>query len=152
MERWEQIERYVLVIFAVAMAGWSAWFLITERGLRQMLALPPLPFAFWALWQAFYEDKLESEQPPTASERAMALLWVVVRRLVLGSVGLCFAVAAIATVGTISSADGILAWLLCLALACSAFWVAWFGAGREKSATDDVTIYRARRRRYSKWR
>ena len=91
MERWEIIERWVLVVVAAGMLlaiGWCAW---TGDSPSRWFGLLFLPLAFWALWQAFFEDNASGIDEPKLPERAMAGSWLVFRRVIAWGMALFFA-------------------------------------------------------------
>lgn len=150
MERWEHIERWTLVAVSIGIFFAVVRFILFGLGHPVVLVL--VPVGFWALWQAFFEDRLESEVPPSTAERVLATAWVWVRRLVLWAIGLPLsAYSAIAVVGApdVRSAFGPLGGLF---IGVFAMWVGAFGAGRAKSTADDLSIHNKRKRRYEwKW-
>lgn len=81
MERREIIERWVLIVVAAGMLlaiGWCAW---AGQCFSRWFGLLFLPLAFWALWQAFFEDNASGAVEPKLPERAMAGSWLVFRRV-----------------------------------------------------------------------
>jgi hypothetical protein len=145
MERWEVVERCMLVAVGVALLGGCAWLVFVRTGPERFAALALLaPCTYWVFWQAFFEDKLKSREPPTEAERAMWAVWLWSRRVVLGVVALLFGAGALHffTNGSIVPA----AVSLCLALMSA--WVAAYGGGRHKSMADDRAVHEERKRRY----
>jgi hypothetical protein len=148
MDRWKRIERLVLLASCSGLFALSVWLFFHESGVRLLLALASLPFAFWALWQALYEDKLSSNEPPTTGERIAYYAWLVARRMVVGSVAIVFGWAAFALASRAGSpADFVGAGVFAL-LALLAGWIALFGGGVAYSMSDDARVYRLRRARY----
>jgi hypothetical protein len=149
MERWELIERYVLLVVAASLLGWSGWLFFVRTSPERIVGGGALLLlAFWALWQALYEDRLGSSVPPTLGERVMVSLWLWGRRLMLGSISVLLAL------GTLQSAQnakvlGDFGLVMLLGfLSFIAGWVAVFGAGKSKSMSDDRSIHSERMRRY----
>ena len=151
MERWEHIERYVLLCLVAGLLGASAWFLFTREGVGRLLAIVPLPFAFWAFWQAFYEDRVTQRAPPTAGERFAAAAWLWFRRVTVGCVGAVFAYAAFVFAQHAVSAGDVATVAAVALLSAVAFWVALFGAGRQRSMSDDLSVHLERKARYKWW-
>lgn len=144
MERWEIIERRVLVAVGIALIAFGAWALVfMERGILFVLMLPPV--IFWVFWQAFHEDKLGTSAPVSQGERAMHGIYLWGRRLVLGSIALALGAAAI---GMLLTGQDLTAIVLVGGLSCFAAWVALFGAGKSKSLSDDLATHRERSKRY----
>ncbi|MDH4427677.1 MAG: hypothetical protein QE495_14580 [Acidovorax sp.] len=145
MERWEVKERRVLIAVGIVLISLCVW--LVMDGKRAFLAILLTPIVFWIFWQAFFEDKLGSNEPVSRAERLMhgTLLWG--RRLVIGGIALVLAAMAfkLALDGT-----GLTAVLLPAVLSLFAGWVSIFGAGRAKSMSDDLQIHRERQKRYRK--
>lgn len=149
MQRWEIIERYVLLAVGTALLALDGWLLFLDTGPERFAWLVLLaPCTFWVFWQALYEDRLGTDQPVTRGERAMWRLWTWARRVVLGTaaavlaaVGWHLAKAAVSLQGLgMAAALGL--------IACLAAWVAIYGAGRHKAASDDHRVHRERTKRY----
>ena len=87
MERWEIIERYILLVVAASLLAGAGWlFFVRTNPERATGGGALLLCAYWAVWQALYEDKLGSSEPPSRGERLMMAMWIWGRRLVLGSI------------------------------------------------------------------
>jgi hypothetical protein len=150
MDHWEKIERYILLVAAAGLLSWSGWLLFVRASPERIVGGGALLLcAFWALWQALYEDRLGSSAPPTFGERVMASFWLWGRRLILGSISVLLAF------GTVHSAQNAMVfgdfWLVVLiggSLSFFAGWVAVFGAGKSTSMSDDRNIHSERVRRY----
>jgi hypothetical protein len=145
MERWEVIERRVLVAAGVALLAVCAWLAFVRTGPERFAWLALLlPCTFWVFWQAFFEDKQSSGVPVTSAERAMWASWLWSRRVALG------AIAALVAVGAAHLfASG--AWLPAAVLsflAIAAGWVAVYGGGRQQSVADDRQVHQERMKRY----
>lgn len=147
LERWERIERYLLVVAAALLIGAPiVRFVLGYGGLVQFLLTP---FGLWCIWQAFYEDRLDDNTPPSKMEQLFAFSWLWARRLVVGGVGVVFLALGI---------DGILhplpgdAWgiLAAFLIGIFALWVAFYGGGRRAYGVDIVEVFRRRKERY-KW-
>lgn len=149
MERWERIERVVLLAACSVLVALSVWLFFHESGIRLLLAVVPLPFAFWTLWQALYEDKLDSAEPPTIGEYIAYYSWLAVRRMIVGAIAVAMGWAAfLLAIRANSAAHFAVAGLVAL-LAVVAGWVAFFGGGVSRSMADDSGVYRRRRDRYT---
>ncbi|WP_440110929.1 hypothetical protein [Acidovorax sp. BL-A-41-H1] len=149
MHRWEIIERYVLLLIAAGLLGWAGWlFFVKTSPERATGGGALLLCAYWALWQAMYEDTLGSSVPPSLGERVMMGLWLWGRRLVLGSISALFALGAwhVAQSADVLADFGLIA--LFAVLSFGAGWVAVFGGGRSQSMTDDGSVHAERMRRY----
>lgn len=144
MERWEIIERRVLVAVGIALVAFGAWAVVRMQ-MGIVVAVLLLPVIFWVFWQASHEDKLGTVAPISAAERMMygAYLWA--RRLLLGGIALAFGTASVWSL--VKGMDFAMA-LPAAVLSGMAGWVALFGAGRDKSMSDDLAVHRARRKRY----
>lgn len=145
MERWELIERIVLLTVGamlLLLAGWLMFFRNAPENVAWLALLAPC--TFWVFWQALYEDKLDSQSSPTPGERVMFLWWICARGLVLGGISLLLAVAA--WNAWRDSQLGMAAF--CVFLAFLAGWIAAFGGGRLKSMSDDRLVHRRRMNRY----
>ena len=151
MERWEYIERYVLLCLVAVLLSTSAWFFFTREGIGLLLAIVPLPFAFWAFWQAFYEDRVTQRAPPTSGERFAASAWLWFRRITVGGVGAVLAYAAFAFAQRAVSAGEVATIAALALLSAVAFWVALFGGGRQRSMSDDLSVHVERKARYKWW-
>ncbi len=145
MERWEIIERRVLVAVGTALIAFSAWLLV--YGERALFAVLLAPIIFWVFWQAFFEGKLGSGKPASGTERLMYLTFLWARRLVIG--GISLAGATVAFTLALDGAD-FMAIFLPVGLSLFAGWVAIFGAGRAMSMSDDLHVHRERKQRYRK--
>jgi hypothetical protein len=145
MERWEIVERRILVAVGLALIALSAW--LVMDGERAFFVVLLAPIIFWVFWQAFFEDKLGSTEPVSAAERHMYGTYLWVRRLVTGGIALLLLVLAIAA---FKMALDLTAILLLAGLSLFVGWVAIFGAGRAKSMVYDLRIHRERRERYRK--
>ncbi|MCX9158574.1 hypothetical protein OPU71_20875 [Niveibacterium sp. 24ML] len=148
MERWEIIERRVLLAIAVLTIPVPlVRFVLGHGGAAQLLLLP---VGLWASWQAIYENTEDPNRPPSAVERTAAQAWLWLRRLV------CFGVAGVIVglgVANFPPAEPKALWglLLAVGLAFLAVWVGLFGAGNHTSLGDDREVHRQRKARY-KWR
>ena len=69
MERWEVMERRVLIAVGIVLVSLSAW--LVMDGERAFFAILLAPIIFWVFWQAFFEDKLGSNEPVSRAERLM---------------------------------------------------------------------------------
>jgi hypothetical protein len=147
MERWEKIERVILVTLGVALLALFTWLFVT----RGAFAIVILPFAFWLFWQAFFEDRLETNNPPTSIEKLAACSWLLFRRAVLALVGLCFSAMAFWILSHHQNPAELFGAAALAFLAFMAFWVSLFGGGRERSMSDDIPIHRRRKERYKWW-
>lgn len=86
MERWEIVERKVLVVVGIALIALAVWLTTdTESVLFTVLLAPVI---FWVFWQAFFEDKRDSTKPVSGAERLLYGTYLWVRRLVLGGCAL----------------------------------------------------------------
>lgn len=149
MERWQLIERYVLLVVGVLLLGVVGWLAFFRSGVGRLAALALLaPCTFWVFWQALYEDKLGSAEPPSTGERVMYGMWVWARRIFLGAIAISFAVPSVATMtwATTLHHDGLAALLAFLSWIVG--WVAMFGSGKQKSMLDDRAVHRERTQRY----
>ena len=147
LERWERVERVVLLSFAALLIGGPiVRFSLGGGGFMQFFLLP---FGIWCIWQALYEDRLDDQTPTTLPERILAFAWLWTRRLVIGGVGVFFLASGF--LAWRSSAQGIsLGIVAVLFLGAFALWVAFYGAGRARSISDDRAIHARRKARY-KW-
>lgn len=143
MERWEIIERRVLLAVGCCMLLGIAWLLLTATVERLVAAGGLTLCTYWVFWQALYEDRLESDAPVTRGELILFRVWVWCRRLVLGTVAAMFFFFA----GQLAQTD-VLPAIFVASLGFMAAWVGWFGGGREKSLSDDRRVHRERKRRY----
>lgn len=145
MERWELIERWLLVLVFASLCGTSLWLFLTERSI--LLVLLPLPFAFWSIWQAFFEDRIIDGELATKGEVLFATGWLWFRRLTVGGVGVVFGAFGVqaAILGEMKPS------LAFLFFAAVALWVAAFGGGRSSSMGDDHKVHLQRKARYKWW-
>jgi prepilin signal peptidase PulO-like enzyme (type II secretory pathway) len=150
MERWERTERVVLLVACACLLGASLWLAFTEEGVRLLLALVPLPFAFWTCWQALYEDKLGTAEAPSTGERVLHSVWLGLRRVLVGMVAAAFGSLAFLLALQSSTVGALLVAGLFGLLALLAFWVAVFGGGRLRSMSDDTAAHRFRLARYAR--
>ncbi|XDF34182.1 hypothetical protein RBH89_18490 [Paracidovorax avenae] len=144
MERWEIMERRILVAAGIALMALAVWLVVD--GERAFFAILLAPIVFWLFWQAFFEDKLGSDEPASCAERLLygTLIWA--RRLVIGGIAL-----ALSSVAVMLAVDGMtIAALVPAGLSLFAGWTAIFGAGKEASMVDDRQRHRERRKRYQK--
>jgi hypothetical protein len=149
MERWEIIERYILLAVGAVLLVLVGWLAFGCSGIERFLFIALLmPCVYWVFWQALYEDKLQPDEPPSAGERFMYAIWLWSRRLVLTGISALLAFAAVVVIQKGSSLHdyGVVALLLFLSF--MAGWVAVFGSGRQKSMSDDRAVHRERRKRY----
>jgi hypothetical protein len=149
MQRWEIIEKYVLLFVAAGLLGWAGWLFFVKTSLESATGGGVLLLcAYWALWQALYEDKLGSSVTPSRGEKVMFGLWLWGRRLVLGSISALFALGTwhAAQSANVLADFGLVA--LFGFLSFVAGWVAVFGGGRSKSMSDDGSVHAERMRRY----
>lgn len=149
MERWEIIERNVLLVVGVALLGWIGWLLLyrpSAAGIAGGMAL--LLCAYWVFWQALYEDKQGSIERPSRDERVMFGIWIWARRLVLGCISGLFAYGALMAVQQAYTVHDFVIILLLLFLSFMAGWVAIFGAGKSMSMADDQLIHKERAMRH----
>ena len=61
MERWEVMERRVLIAVGIVLVSLCAW--LVMDGERAFFAILLAPIIFWVFWQAFFEDKIGSNEP-----------------------------------------------------------------------------------------
>jgi hypothetical protein len=146
VERWEIIERCVLVVAGACMLVIVGRFFFV--GVWHPVVLLLVPIAAWALWQAFFEDKLHSAELPTATERVFALAWLWSRRIVLWAVGLILGGLSLVGLSGAHGLQSLVGPLVGLTVAGLALWVGAFGAGHQKSTSDDLRVHLARRKRY----
>ena len=149
MQRWEIIERYVLLLVAAGLLGGAGWlFIVRTNPARATGGGALLLCAYWAVWQALYEDRLGSSEPPSRGERVMMALWLWGRRLVLGSISGLLALGTwlVAQRAHVLVDFGLVA--LFGFLSFVAGWVALFGGGRNRSMSDDRSVQAGRMRRY----
>jgi hypothetical protein len=149
MERWQLIERYVLLATGAVLLAFGVWLAFFGSGIERFAVLVLLvPCIYWVFWQALYEDKLGTEEPPSTGERVMHAVWVWARRIFLGGISAAFALAGVLSLrwGSTLHHYGIAA--LVFLLSAMAGWVAIFGAGTKKSMLDDRSVHRARTERY----
>ncbi len=145
MERWEIIERRVLVVVGAAMLAICMWLAFVQSGPERVVWLALLvPCTYWVFWQAFFEDKLQSGAPVTWAERVMWLSWLWLRRVALGTIAALFAAGAF----HLAAGNALGAAALLFVLAIVVAWVAAYGGGRHKSAVDDRRIHNERVDRY----
>lgn len=147
MERWEVIERFVLIVIAALLVVLGLWLLLFRSGPERFAWLALLiPCIFWLFWQALYEDDLESTLPPSSGEYLLAFIWFWSRRLVIGVISvMCAAGCVYALVGPNKNIEGALA---CGVVSFFAGWIALFGGGKKMSMSDDLRIHGQRRSRY----
>lgn len=145
MERWEVIERRVLAVVGIALVGVCTWLVFMRAEPERFAALALLaPCTYWVFWQAFFEDRLKSKEPPTKGERAMWAIWLWFRRVVLGAIALLFGAGAFHLLATQAIFPAVVSFFL----ACMSAWVAAYGGGRYKSMSDDRAVHQERKRRY----
>jgi hypothetical protein len=145
MERWELIERRVMLVAGFALLGVCAWLAFVRAGPERFVWLALLlPCTFWVFWQACFEDKLASGAPISTGERLMWASWLWSRRVALGAIAALFVVGAFRLF--VSEAFGPAAVALFLAIA--ACWVAAYGGGRQQSVADDRGVHQERMKRY----
>lgn len=145
MERWEVIERRVLIAVGIVLVSLSAW--LVMDGERAFFAILLAPIIFWVFWQAFFEDKFDSNEPVSGAERLVHGTFLWARRLVIGGIALVLAAMAFKLA---RDGMGLTTILLPAVLSLLAGWVSIFGAGRSKSMSDDLQIHRERQKRYRK--
>ena len=149
MERWEIIERNVLFVVAAGLLGWSAWLFFFKTNPEKIVGGAFLLLcAYWALWQALYEDKLGSAELPSRGERLMVAVWLWGRRFLLGGISVVMGLGAwyFGQSAQVPGDFGVISLFGFLSL--MAGWVAVFGAGRSKSMGDDRSVHKERMRRY----
>jgi hypothetical protein len=145
MERWERIERYVLLVVGIALLSFCAWLGIMQTGPERFVWIALLtPCTFWVFWQALFEDKLKSGEPLSKTERVMWATWLWLRRVVFGTIAIAFGlcVAYLLIKGEIRSA-ALLAFLSAIVA-----WVATYGGGHYQSMSDDRKVHEERMKRY----
>ena len=141
LERWERIERFLLVVAAALLIGAPVVrFALGYGGFAQLLLAP---FGLWCLWQACYEDRLDENTPPSTMERLLAFSWLWTRRLVVGLVGVAFL-----SIGIYGIPGDVWAILTSLFLGVFALWVAFYGGGRRAYGVDVRKVYLKRKARY----
>ena len=146
MERWELIERSVLLTVGTGLLLLAGWLLFFRNGLETVAWLVLLaPCIFWVFWQALFEDRLDSQGSPNQGERTMFWLWICVRGFILGGASLLLAFAA--WFAWQENRLGMLT--LCAVLAFVSGWVAAFGGGKFTSMSDDRRIHGQRMKRYN---
>jgi hypothetical protein len=148
LERWERVERVVLLSFAALLIVGPIVRLSLGHG--DFIQLLFLPFGVWCIWQALYEDRLDDQTSTTFLERLLAFAWLWTRRLVVGGVGMLFLIMGF-LVWRSSPQETILATVALLSLGVFALWVAFYGAGRSRSMSDDRAIHARRVARYKWW-
>ena len=89
MERWEVMERRVLIAVGIVLISLSAW--LVMDGERAFFAILLAPIIFWVFWQAFFEDKSNSNEPVSGAERLLHGTFLWTRRLVIGGIALVLA-------------------------------------------------------------
>lgn len=144
-ERWEELERYVLLAVGLCLLACAIWLLVfSGNPARLAFLVLLLPCLFWVVWQALYEDKLGTAEPVSVGERFMHGTYLWVRRIVLGATSILFGFLTwyAAQQGAVLSA------LFCAALTFVAGRVAMYGGGVHKSMSDDVAVDRQRTDRY----
>lgn len=142
MDRWEMIERRVLVAVGIVLVAFTGWLIFESEQPGFFVFMPPV--IFWIFWQAFFEDRLQEGRPVTIAERVLYVAYLWARRVLLGCVAFALALCAIFA---FQQAQFLVA--LCLSAAAAGItWVALFGAGRSDSAVDDLPVFRERRDRY----
>lgn len=150
-ERWEVIERIVLLAATVFFLGSAAWlFFVRPDPGRVFMGYLLSIFAFWTAWQMLYEDKLGTSTPVTLGERVMAAIWILHRALAVGVVALVTLVAAFREFTSVEPDRNFLSLAALIGLALGFVWVAIFGAGRLKSMSDDRSVHNERVRRYKR--
>ena len=150
-ERWEIIERLVLLAATICFVGSAAWlFFVGPDPVRVFSGYMLSILAFWTVWQMLYEDRLGTSEPVTWGERVMAAIWMVHRALAVGVVGLVTLVVAILELTSIRAGSDLWFFGALFFLAVGAGWVAIFGAGRSKSISDDRSVHNERVRRYKR--
>lgn len=150
-ERWEIIERVVLLAATTFFVGSAAWlFLVRPDPGRVFMGYLLSIFAFWTAWQMLYEDKLGTSAPVTRGERVMASIWILHRALAVGVVALVTLVAAFREFTSEGPDSNFLSLAALIVLALGFAWVAIFGAGRSKSMSDDRSVHNERVRRYKR--
>ena len=143
MEKWEVIERRVLLVLGCCLLVAIGWLVSTATAGRLVAAGFLTLCAYWAFWQALYEDRLGSNAPVTRGELSLYRVWTWGRRLILSAIAGVFLYMAFqfAHVNV-----GIAILVTCLGLMSA--WVGWFGGGRLKSLADDRRVYNERKERY----
>jgi hypothetical protein len=145
MERWEVIERHILVVIGVALLGFCVWLMFARTGSERFAWLALLaPCTYWVFWQALFEDKLKSGPPPSTAERAVWAAWIWSRRVALGAIAALFGAGAFRLLASNAIAPA----AVLLFLAIVAGWVAAYGGGRHKSMSDDRQVHQKRLKRY----
>ncbi|MBU0748414.1 MAG: hypothetical protein KKB08_21805 [Gammaproteobacteria bacterium] len=150
-ERWEIIERLVLLAATTCFVGSAAWlFFVKPDPIRVFSGYLLSILAFWTVWQMLYEDRLGTSEPVTRAERVMAAIWMVHRALAVGVVGLVALAVAILELTSMRPGSDLWSFGALIFLAVAAGWVAIFGAGRFKSMSDDRSVHNERVRRYKR--
>ncbi|MFG6464349.1 hypothetical protein ACG04Q_22460 [Roseateles sp. DXS20W] len=146
MERWEKLERAVVVVLAALLTALSIWTLVA--GHRSfLLTLFLWPFMLSGIWEVFFEDHLDSDVPPGRLEKLLATGWLWFRRIALVCAAIFFGYVGIR--GGLENES--VALLVGLVLCALSLWVAVFGGGKQKSLSDDHEIHQRRRARYKWW-
>lgn len=148
LERWEKIERAVLLVAAALLIGVPV--IRISLGYGTPLQLLCIPFGIWCLWQTLFEDRLDGDAPSSRTEKLYAGTWLWIRRFVVGTVAIVFL--ALAAYVSFHFKEGDLPGvLIATALGFFALWIALFGAGRGQSMADDRSVHDKRRNRYKWW-
>lgn len=139
-----------MLLVCAALAGYAAaWMAVTGRSLLGAAALLLLAFVF--LWEALFEDRLDTGARVTRTERILAGIWLWFRRITLGAVAALWFTIACWVGERATSPEGYAGCTALFLLSFFSLWVALFGAGRHRSASDDLSVHRKRKARYG-WR
>jgi hypothetical protein len=150
-KRWETLDRWAGLSFAVLLFCASAWLFASGSIMSIVGASALLPIAFVFVWEALFEDRVIRGSRVTRIERLMAGTWLWFRRLALGSVAAIWLLVAALIAVEATSWKGYLGAGFMLLLAVMALWVAVLGGGRHDSWSDDLQIHQERKARYGWW-
>lgn len=147
-ERWEVVERCVLLAVGTALVALAVWFAAHGAGAEVALGLMFIaPIAFWVAWQMLYEDKRESPEPPSKGERVMHATGLWTRRIAFGAMAGLFAFGCAAALLWDEEAGAAMAGLSLFILLG---WAAFHGAGRHRSLKQALRVRRQRDERYAR--
>lgn len=108
---------------------------------------------FALVWFVVYERRQSAI--PGKSERALAQVWLIFRRVACFSVAAFFGVAAVALLVARQQESSLPILfggvLFCALVAFIAAWVGMYGGGRRRAMRDDQAVHEERKKRYG-WR